>query len=167
MPIEYESTMLTIHAGHKYLRPKSIHDSDVVEEYSRDYMYLACIKFINSVRILVHITEISLLLNVEPDQDSFPAMAFANAGRYLWGTHIIDASGYRRADAIFFVGEILGESQSRYAEDVPRRSSRKAPCHATLPFRINPALRRSSPSLPPGRRGRRKRCTLGSCAYTF
>lgn len=35
--------------GHKYLRPKSIHDADVLEEYSKDYMYLACIKFINSV----------------------------------------------------------------------------------------------------------------------
>lgn len=35
--------------GHKYIRPKSIHDADVVEEYSKYYMYLACIKFINSV----------------------------------------------------------------------------------------------------------------------
>ena len=36
--------------GHKYLRPKSIHDSDVVEEFSKDYIYFACIRFINSVR---------------------------------------------------------------------------------------------------------------------
>ncbi|KAI5118359.1 hypothetical protein M0805_004332 [Coniferiporia weirii] len=36
--------------GHKYLRPKSIHDKDVVDEYSKDYMYLACIKFINSIK---------------------------------------------------------------------------------------------------------------------
>jgi serine/threonine-protein phosphatase 2A activator len=36
--------------GHKYLRPKSIHDHEVVEEVSKDYMYFACIRFINSVR---------------------------------------------------------------------------------------------------------------------
>ncbi|KAI0657502.1 Phosphotyrosyl phosphatase activator [Cubamyces menziesii] len=36
--------------GHKYIRPKSIHDSDTVEEFSKHYMYLACIRFINSVK---------------------------------------------------------------------------------------------------------------------
>lgn len=35
--------------GHKYIRPKSIHDSDIVDEYAKYYMYFACIKFINSV----------------------------------------------------------------------------------------------------------------------
>ena len=36
--------------GHKYIKPKAIHDSEVVEEYSQYYMYFACIAFINSVR---------------------------------------------------------------------------------------------------------------------
>ncbi|KAL1921433.1 uncharacterized protein VTP21DRAFT_11149 [Calcarisporiella thermophila] len=36
--------------GHKYMRPKSIHDKEIVDEFSKDYMYLACIKFINSVK---------------------------------------------------------------------------------------------------------------------
>ncbi|KAI0301361.1 hypothetical protein BC826DRAFT_1090081 [Russula brevipes] len=36
--------------GHKYLRPKSIHDNEVVEEVSKDYMYFACIRFINSIK---------------------------------------------------------------------------------------------------------------------
>jgi len=36
--------------GHKYIRPKSIHDPEVVEEYSKHYIYFACIVFINSVR---------------------------------------------------------------------------------------------------------------------
>ncbi|KAK9356371.1 hypothetical protein V1523DRAFT_358474 [Lipomyces doorenjongii] len=35
---------------HKYLRPRSIHDPDVLEVYSKDYMYLAAIAFINSVK---------------------------------------------------------------------------------------------------------------------
>ncbi|KAF8955364.1 Serine/threonine-protein phosphatase 2A activator 2 [Entomortierella lignicola] len=36
--------------GHKYIRPKSIHDDDIVSEFSKDYMYLSCVKFINSVK---------------------------------------------------------------------------------------------------------------------
>lgn len=39
-------------AGHKYIKPKAIHDADIVDEYSKQYMYFACIKFINSVRII-------------------------------------------------------------------------------------------------------------------
>ncbi|KAJ3063944.1 Serine/threonine-protein phosphatase 2A activator 2 [Podochytrium sp. JEL0797] len=35
---------------HKYMRPKCIHDPEILEEFSKDYMYLACIKFINSVK---------------------------------------------------------------------------------------------------------------------
>jgi serine/threonine-protein phosphatase 2A activator len=37
-------------AGHKYIKPKAIHDAEVVEEYAKEYIYFACIQFINSVR---------------------------------------------------------------------------------------------------------------------
>lgn len=37
-------------AGHKFVRPKGIHDPEIVEELSKDYMYFSCIQFINSVR---------------------------------------------------------------------------------------------------------------------
>ncbi|CAE6478667.1 unnamed protein product [Rhizoctonia solani] len=36
--------------GHPHLRPKSIHNADVIEEFSQHYMYFACIQFINSVK---------------------------------------------------------------------------------------------------------------------
>ncbi|PCH37425.1 Phosphotyrosyl phosphatase activator [Wolfiporia cocos MD-104 SS10] len=36
--------------GHKYIKPRSVHDSDIVDEYSKHYMYFACIRFINSVK---------------------------------------------------------------------------------------------------------------------
>ncbi|KAI0795727.1 hypothetical protein C8Q75DRAFT_711860 [Abortiporus biennis] len=36
--------------GHKHLRPKSIHDHEILDEFSKDYMYLACIKFIDSIK---------------------------------------------------------------------------------------------------------------------
>lgn len=39
--------------GHKHLRPKAIHDSDILEEFSKDYMYLSYIRYINSVRLLL------------------------------------------------------------------------------------------------------------------
>ncbi|WVN90512.1 serine/threonine-protein phosphatase 2A activator 2 [Cryptococcus depauperatus CBS 7841] len=35
---------------HKHLRPKAIHDSEILEEFSKDYMYLSCISFINSIK---------------------------------------------------------------------------------------------------------------------
>ncbi|TIA86786.1 hypothetical protein E3P99_03552 [Wallemia hederae] len=37
-------------SNHKYLRPKSIHDAEVMLEFSDQYMYLSCIKFINSIK---------------------------------------------------------------------------------------------------------------------
>ncbi|KAJ4490067.1 Phosphotyrosyl phosphatase activator [Lentinula aciculospora] len=36
--------------GHKYIRPKSIHDAEIVEEYAKEYIYFACIQFINSIK---------------------------------------------------------------------------------------------------------------------
>ncbi|KAJ3514820.1 hypothetical protein NLJ89_g2150 [Agrocybe chaxingu] len=36
--------------GHKYIRPRAIHDPEIVEEYSQHYMYFACIAFINSIK---------------------------------------------------------------------------------------------------------------------
>ncbi|KAH6911592.1 Phosphotyrosyl phosphatase activator [Coprinopsis sp. MPI-PUGE-AT-0042] len=35
---------------HKFIRPRAIHDAEVVEEYAKDYMYFACIAFINSIK---------------------------------------------------------------------------------------------------------------------
>ncbi|OCF58355.1 serine/threonine-protein phosphatase 2A activator 2 [Kwoniella mangroviensis CBS 10435] len=35
---------------HKYLRPKAIHDPEILEAFSKDYMYLSCISFINSIK---------------------------------------------------------------------------------------------------------------------
>ncbi|KAI9307316.1 Phosphotyrosyl phosphatase activator [Cunninghamella echinulata] len=35
---------------HKYIKPKSIHNNEIVDEFSKDYMYLACIQFINSIK---------------------------------------------------------------------------------------------------------------------
>ena len=42
---------LTYHSGRKYIRLKSMHDAEIIEEYSKQYIYLAGIKFINSVRL--------------------------------------------------------------------------------------------------------------------
>lgn len=47
LPFIFGSSQL---ASHRHLRPKSIHDAEILEEFSRDYMYLACINFINSIK---------------------------------------------------------------------------------------------------------------------
>ncbi|EGO01354.1 hypothetical protein SERLA73DRAFT_179537 [Serpula lacrymans var. lacrymans S7.3] len=36
--------------GHKFVRPKAIHDAEIVDELSKNYMYFSCIKFINSIK---------------------------------------------------------------------------------------------------------------------
>ncbi|KAJ8326950.1 Serine/threonine-protein phosphatase 2A activator 2 [Batrachochytrium dendrobatidis] len=47
LPFLFGSSQL---ADHKYFRPKSIHDPDIIAEFSKDYIYFACIQFINSVK---------------------------------------------------------------------------------------------------------------------
>ncbi|KAI5793168.1 hypothetical protein EDC01DRAFT_615735 [Geopyxis carbonaria] len=36
--------------SHPYLRPKSIHSPEILEEFSKDWIYLTCIAFINSIK---------------------------------------------------------------------------------------------------------------------
>lgn len=69
LPFLFGSSQLR---GHKYLRPKSIHDPDVLEGFSQQYMYLACIQFINSVGSIWSWSRISLTLPVKrPDSTAF------------------------------------------------------------------------------------------------
>jgi serine/threonine-protein phosphatase 2A activator len=41
---------LLLNLDHKHLKPKSIHNPEILEEFSKDYMYFACITFINSIK---------------------------------------------------------------------------------------------------------------------
>jgi hypothetical protein len=80
--------------GHKYIRPKSIHDNDVVSEFSKDYMYLSCVKFINSVCACLlsypsYGRSVSLCDPANPrgslyeiGQNRFVEMALTHAGRH-------------------------------------------------------------------------------------
>lgn len=47
LPFLFGAAQLT---SHKYLRPKSIHDSDLLDMYKDEYMYFQCIAFINSIK---------------------------------------------------------------------------------------------------------------------
>lgn len=47
LPFLFGSAQLV---GHKYIRPRSIHDNDILEAFANDFMYLDYIRFINSVR---------------------------------------------------------------------------------------------------------------------
>lgn len=38
-------------SGHPRLSPKDFVEPEIAEAYSKDYMFMACIKFINSVSI--------------------------------------------------------------------------------------------------------------------
>ncbi len=36
--------------NHPMIRPKSIHNPDILEEFSDEYLYLGCIRFVKQVR---------------------------------------------------------------------------------------------------------------------
>lgn len=46
LPFMFGAAQLT---DHRYIRPKSIHDLEIVHEFAKDYMYLSCIAFVNHV----------------------------------------------------------------------------------------------------------------------
>lgn len=47
LPFIFGSSQLV---GHKYMKPKSIHNQDILENFSDDYLYLGCIGFIKKVK---------------------------------------------------------------------------------------------------------------------
>ncbi|CCJ30278.1 unnamed protein product [Pneumocystis jirovecii] len=47
LPFLFGSAQLV---GHKYIRPRSIHDNDILEAFANDFMYLDYIRFINSIK---------------------------------------------------------------------------------------------------------------------
>lgn len=47
LPFIFGSSQLI---DHKYMKPKSIHNDDILENFSGEYMYLACVKFVKQVK---------------------------------------------------------------------------------------------------------------------
>eukprot|EP00732_Lithocolla_globosa_P005061 Lithocolla_globosa_v1_NODE_4975_length_1325_cov_19.598425.p1 type:complete len:365 gc:universal NODE_4975_length_1325_cov_19.598425:98-1192(+) len=47
LPFLFGASQLEKHA---FLRPKSIHDADLVNDYYKEYMYLDCIHFVNNIK---------------------------------------------------------------------------------------------------------------------
>ncbi|KAG4302070.1 hypothetical protein PCANB_001608 [Pneumocystis canis] len=47
LPFLFGSAQLV---GHKYIRPKSIHNNDILDMFSKDFMYLDYIRFVNSIK---------------------------------------------------------------------------------------------------------------------
>lgn len=47
LPFIFGSSQLI---DHKYMKPKSIHNEDIVENFSNEYMYISCIAFIKKVK---------------------------------------------------------------------------------------------------------------------
>ncbi|BBG95773.1 phosphotyrosyl phosphatase activator family protein [Prunus dulcis] len=47
LPFIFGSSQLI---GHKYMKPKSIHNDDIVENFSKEYLYISGIEFIKKVK---------------------------------------------------------------------------------------------------------------------
>ena len=81
--IPFTYIILTYHSGHKYIKPKSIHDAEIVEEYSKQYIYFACIKFINSVRQLEYNFNRPFANSEFTDQNCLAQVALTDVRRYF------------------------------------------------------------------------------------
>jgi len=148
--------------GHKYIRPKAIHDAEIVDEYSKNYIYFACIKFIDSVSSTVSYVH-SLYIPNPLDQNCFTTMALTHAGRHLSrkpSSHLIHSTNHT---PLYTTGQNMGQSQLGHDQNVPRGSAQQAARHATFPLRFHPPLRRA---INPGF-GSGARCALGSCTRSW
>lgn len=47
LPFIFGSSQLI---DHKYMKPKSIHNDDIIENFSKEYLYLSCIAFVKKVK---------------------------------------------------------------------------------------------------------------------
>lgn len=47
LPFVFGSAQLV---DHKYMKPKSIHNPDILDNFSKEYMYLECVMFVKSVK---------------------------------------------------------------------------------------------------------------------
>lgn len=47
LPFVFGSAQLI---DHKYMKPKSIHNEDILENFSKEYLYLSCIAFVRKVK---------------------------------------------------------------------------------------------------------------------
>ena len=133
-------------SGHKYIHPKAIHDSpEIVEEYSKDYIYFACIAFINSARLspsslsAVDVDALSLIqIETASLQWHSPMLNDISAVSLL--LHLFSSWSF----PLYFAGKNMGQSQFRHAQNVPCRSPQQAPSNLTFPLRLIPPLRRAS-----------------------
>ncbi len=66
-----------VEADHRNIRPRSIHNPEVMEGYASQYMYLACIQFIKEVKSGAPFAEHSPMLN---DISNVKSWAAVNEG---------------------------------------------------------------------------------------
>ena len=133
-------------SGHKYIRPKAILDPEIVEEYSKDYIYFACIAFINSAHLspsslsAVDVDAVSLIqIKTASLQWHSPMLNDISAVSLL--LHLFSSWSF----PLYFAGKNMGQSQKfRHAQNVPCRSPQQAPSNLTHPLRLIPPLRRAS-----------------------
>ncbi|GAX82685.1 hypothetical protein CEUSTIGMA_g10111.t1 [Chlamydomonas eustigma] len=65
--------------AHPMIKPKSIHNTEVVDTYHDDYLYLGCIRFVKQVKKGPPLSETSPMLN---DISSVPTWAKVNSGMF-------------------------------------------------------------------------------------
>ncbi|MCO5560214.1 hypothetical protein L7F22_013824 [Adiantum nelumboides] len=73
LPFIFGSAQLV---DHKYMKPKSIHNEDILENFSKEYLYLGCVSFVKKVK-KGHLAEHSPMID---DISGVPSWSKVNSG---------------------------------------------------------------------------------------
>ncbi|KAH7424055.1 hypothetical protein KP509_12G087500 [Ceratopteris richardii] len=73
LPFIFGSSQLI---NHKYMKPKSIHNEDILENFSNEYLYLGCVSFVKKVK-KGHLAEHSPMID---DISGVPSWSKVNSG---------------------------------------------------------------------------------------
>lgn len=60
LPFYFGSAQLR---GHKHIKPKSIHNQEILDQYSKEYLYLYCVNYVNQVKNMASLSWHSPMLN--------------------------------------------------------------------------------------------------------
>ncbi|KAK6122497.1 hypothetical protein DH2020_043758 [Rehmannia glutinosa] len=98
---------------HKYMKPKSIHNEDILENFSNEYMYLSCIVFVKKVKKGLF-AEHSPMLD---DISGVPNWNKVNSGLLkMYKVEVLEKNCLSASQNI--IGLVIRTEDSKYAQDI-------------------------------------------------
>ena len=147
LPFLFGSAQLRTHAGPTTRRvlghpsPKAIHVPDIVDELAKDYMYFACIKFINSVSTLLSFPQSSTDSLFRSRRHHFGGILRCST---IYPQYVLTPPLLLPPDQApltqLVSGKNVGQGKLGHDQDVQGRSAWKTPCRSTFSLWFYPSL---------------------------